>query len=588
MVSIFYQKNNNKNLFKSLEEIVDFTKNQNYIPIYKNFFNINNQNYNNINLNHKYSLDTIVSKENENIYKCKFRFNDDQKVTRNSFFKFSPLIDPLKYMTGKYKNLTDEECFLLPQLDDSKCIEKMTRVNNSAYVDSFFSYLSSQLLHNHGFIHGLDFYGSFIGIKNNYELNIIDDLDFLNDSTYFHKNKDVKYNISKSSNINLFSESTRNYKEKIKLCDDVKLKLDNTEELKYDDLFTKEIKPLTEENLKEFNLKNNIVYEIDISKNNTEEQSNSSSSSSSCSSRSSKTTLSNDSEKDDDDVSLNSEYMEESSEEESSEEDSESSVSSSDIKAKAKLKEFPVQLISMELMDNTLDELLELEEEDELEDKHWISCFFQVIITLITYQKAFNFTHNDLHTNNIMYKNTDKKFIYYQYNSRYYKVPTYGRIYKIIDFGRSIYKYKGKTMMSDSFHPKGDAAGQYNYDCYYNKEKPEIKPNDSFDLCRLGTSMFDFFVEDITEMDDNDLTPVEKMAVNWCYDDKGKNVLYKNNGSERYPDFKLYKMISRNVHNHDPKEVIKNSIFDRYHTSKKKIGKKTKIVNIDKIPSYIN
>ena len=47
-------------------------------------------------------------------------------------------------------------------------------------------------------------------------------------------------------------------------------------------------------------------------------------------------------------------------------------------------------------------------------------------------------------------------------------------------------------------------------------------------------------------------------------------------------------MISRNVHNHDPKEVIKNSIFDRYHTSKKKIGKKTKIVNIDKIPSYIN
>ena len=72
MVSIFYQKNNNKNLFKSLEEIVDFTKNQNYIPIYKNFFNINNQNYNNINLNHKYSLDTIVSKENEIIY-----FNPD-------------------------------------------------------------------------------------------------------------------------------------------------------------------------------------------------------------------------------------------------------------------------------------------------------------------------------------------------------------------------------------------------------------------------------------------------------------------------------------------------------------------------------
>ena len=68
MFSIFYQKNNNKDLFKSLEEIVDFTKNQNYIPIYKNFFNINDQNYNNINLNHKYSLDRITNKKTEYLY----------------------------------------------------------------------------------------------------------------------------------------------------------------------------------------------------------------------------------------------------------------------------------------------------------------------------------------------------------------------------------------------------------------------------------------------------------------------------------------------------------------------------------------
>ena len=62
MFSIFYQKNNNKDLFKSLEEIVDSTKNQNYIPIYKNFFNINNQNFNNINLNHTYNLHLIKLK----------------------------------------------------------------------------------------------------------------------------------------------------------------------------------------------------------------------------------------------------------------------------------------------------------------------------------------------------------------------------------------------------------------------------------------------------------------------------------------------------------------------------------------------
>ena len=76
------------------------------------------------------------------------------------------------------------------------------------------------------------------------------------------------------------------------------------------------------------------------------------------------------------------------------------------------------------------------------------------------------------------------------------------------------------------------------------------------------------------------------MAVNWCYDDKNKNVLYKNNGVERYPDFKLYKMISRTVHNHNPSEIIKNELFNNFLTSKKKIGKKTKVINIDKIPCY--
>ena len=56
----------------------------------------------------------------------------------------------------------------------------------------------------------------------------------------------------------------------------------------------------------------------------------------------------------------------------------------------------------------------------------------------------FEFTHNDLHTNNIMFNKTEKKFINYYYNGKYYKVPTYGKIYKIIDYGRSIYKFKGK------------------------------------------------------------------------------------------------------------------------------------------------
>ena len=46
---------------------------------------------------------------------------------------------------------------------------------------------------------------------------------------------------------------------------------------------------------------------------------------------------------------------------------------------------------------------------------------------LITYEKVFDFTHNDLHTNNIMYVKTDKKFLNYCYNGVYYRVPTFGK-----------------------------------------------------------------------------------------------------------------------------------------------------------------
>ena len=61
---------------------------------------------------------------------------------------------------------------------------------------------------------------------------------------------------------------------------------------------------------------------------------------------------------------------------------------------------------------------------------------------LITYQKMFSFTHNDLHTNNIMYIETEKRFLYYKINHRHYKIPTYGKIFKIIDYGRAIYNLK--------------------------------------------------------------------------------------------------------------------------------------------------
>ena len=101
--------------------------------------------------------------------------------------------------------------------------------------------------------------------------------------------------------------------------------------------------------------------------------------------------------------------------------------------------------------------------------------------------------------------------------------------------------------------------------------------------------MFDFIVEDINQIDEI-TSPLEKIIINWCLDDKGRNVLYKNNGDERYPDFKLYKMIARTVHNHTPENEfnrVKNNIFNKFLSSRKKIGKKAKVFNVDDIPSYV-
>jgi hypothetical protein len=72
-----------------------------------------------------------------------------------------------------------------------------------------------------------------------------------------------------------------------------------------------------------------------------------------------------------------------------------------------------------------------------------------------------------------------------------------------------------------------------------NPKKPRLDPNPSFDLCRLACSLFDYFVEDIRDEAEYAATlkenRVARMVVEWLNDDKGRNVLYKKNGDERYP-----------------------------------------------------
>jgi len=139
-------------------------------------------------------------------------------------------------------------------------------------------------------------------------------------------------------------------------------------------------------------------------------------------------------------------------------------------------------------------------------------------------------------------------------------------------------------MCSDSFGPSGDAASQYNIEPYYNSKKPRLDPNYSFDLCRLACSIFDYLVEDMKDV--KDLTKcdaITRIIVEWCIDDNGINVLYKNNGMDRYPDFKLYKMIARCVHKHTPQAQLARPEFRSFEFTKDWIPNSEPVMNIDEL-----
>ncbi len=566
MFSLYYKKNNNKELFEYLEEN-GFQNPQNYFPLMSNFFQLDTNNFNKINLNQHYSIKMIKETKNTNNFTISCQDEKNNEKTFESFFKFSPLIDPVKFMVGKYEKTDKTIIETLPKLNDNSCLDKVLDKNNSAYVDSFFSYLTSQLLHKSAFNHGIDFYGTFTSIQNKHICNIFEDVEYLHDAKYFHRNKDILFEVD-HIDIDRFLESdTRKYKQKIKINNDkVNLKTDTINNDVFEGIFE-----LTERNVSEHN--KNLEDEVWKSELETKSDKSHKKTNSTCSSRESLT----DEENDNDD---NSEELGDSEDESDF-----SDYSSEEEVIQAYIHDFPVQIICLEKMENTLDYLMETKG-THLTNKEWKSCLFQIIMMLITYQKVFDFTHNDLHTNNIMWNTTDRKFLNYKYNNTYYRVPTFGKIYKIIDFGRAIYRFQDKIICSDSYHTKGDAATQYNCEPYFNPKKPRLEPNKSFDLCRLACSLFDYFMDE-EEDEDKIENPVAQVIAEWIKDDKDRNILYKNNGEERYPDFKLYKMIARTVHNHTPQKAMDHIFFSNYRVNKKKV-KKQKVMNIDEmVPMFV-
>jgi hypothetical protein len=242
---------------------------------------------------------------------------------------------------------------------------------------------------------------------------VFDDLEYLKNSDFFNKNKNILYEVNNYDHI--FQDENKKKKPiKIEYNSSSKSNLsiksfdDETfEEIFDDDNYT---------NLNTSNLNaSNLEDLIDMSSSNILENNSKTTtikSTSTCSSRTSYTSSENsdDKESEEEDVDeLETDELEKEEWEDMDEDDEE------DIEEtiEATIPQFPVQVIGMEYCENTFDDLIL---SDELKDKNeWFSAFMQIIMILITYQKTFAFTHNDLHTNNVMYNTTDKKFLYYCY-----------------------------------------------------------------------------------------------------------------------------------------------------------------------------
>jgi hypothetical protein len=666
---------------------------QNYIPIYSRFFDINESNYNGIQLNQRYYLQNIIShptqtnsddcdrdrdraaddERSHSLNHLETIIADDNGNTTNvpMFVKYSPLLDPIRYLSGKYDTQPGNKTRSLPKYNSTPetCDEKILNTNNSSYADGFFSYLTSRALHDHGIVHGVDYYGSYLCRQREFSTNVFDDIDYLVGCSFFNKYENEIFTIDYSqfgddesgsggdlSDINIGKLMKIRHKMKPMIgatgansyiqendFPNIKNRIHILENVSENEVigveqYTStapvvvvtedsgciigdtlvEVVDLNVDELADGNLSasqnENDAKVVLTPKNQTRDRDDDDGDSDSSQSNSSYTTMSDDGEEghddeddEDDDEDDNDDDREESQTRdgiqtgEGSTFDSESdsgSYDSDDEQIIVKIKDFPVQAILLEKCVSTLDHIMMT---DELTKEEWTSILFQVIMTLIIYQKMFAFTHNDLHTNNVMFIETKEEFLYYLYEGQYYKVPTYGRIFKIIDFGRAIYKFRGELICSDSFHPKGDAATQYNFPPYYNPDKPTVEPNFSFDLCRFACALFDYFIYDLRKVEKLCKSdPIVRLVVKWTMDDKGRNILYKSSGEERYPDFKLYKMISRTVHNHVPSTEIHNPLFDGYKITYKKYKKHAALsakflkagvnthilMNVDTLPIY--
>ena len=82
---------------------------------------------------------SFINRKNEdkNTYLVKLLNKNNEELEIDMFCKFSPLLDPVKYMMGKYENNNINN---MPKfINDTDVHEKILNENNTAYIDGLFT-----------------------------------------------------------------------------------------------------------------------------------------------------------------------------------------------------------------------------------------------------------------------------------------------------------------------------------------------------------------------------------------------------------------------------------------------------------------
>lgn len=478
---------------------------------------------------------------------------EGEKKTQRAFLKVTHLLDPVRWIRGEY-SLPDHPMVPKNKRTWKTTVQKLTDPWNQAYVESIAAYALGRLREEGASPHFNVFYGAFQAKADVYQYNLTDDYDSYRHSRWFWVGHEKRF----------------------------RLRMINAEEpgTAVDEALLEYLKPPTS-----------------LEDSDSDSDSGETNSGSSAASEAEELELVEATQKDAEIQSLHSGDGEmevatvsdaSGSEEESGSEDSSEISGVPEHKIYAEIPEYPVMLIASEENEGTLDSLFE--DYDAIGcspgtpewDYHWSAWMFQVIAALSTAQAILGMTHNDLHTNNIVWTATKEEFLYYKNRAgATFKVPTYGKLFRLIDFGRSIFQINGVYYISDDFRSGNDADGQYSFKPLVKFPQTVVAPNPSFDLVRLAVSMFDTLFPDTPDPKEGGvvLSKEESLEVHesifplfncmwrWMIDDEGSNVLVNPDGSERFPDFDLYKHIAAYNHKAIPSQQFTDPAFDRFQVA---------------------